>query len=233
MINSISSWQVMDKLKSAFDTLLPLISTLWSYFENVDLKIKCSHEMHFRAIVNISFIAMKRQHLAKLKRWFCERRLCVKPAADSVSCFLLRWLWVLCLFVKLRQHSLCAVSPSDTTTVWPHSLLALLMVSLPLWLARQSSHPNQGPLHRVRTAPRYSRTPISEKKIVRLTCRLGFLPLHKAQCLHTHRPLIWVGRLLCIGTHNWRGAMRQTKRLYKSHTLSNDFAYILFSWDSC
>ena len=39
---------------------------------------------------------------------------------------------MLCLFVKLRRHSSCAVWPSDTTTVWPRSLLALLMVSHPL-----------------------------------------------------------------------------------------------------
>ena len=74
--------------------------------------------------------------------------------------------------------------------------------------------------------------PFFKKKIARLTCRIGLLPLHKAQCLHTHRPLIWVGRLLCIGTHNWRGAMRQTKRLYKSRTLSDDSLHVNYSHET-
>ena len=70
MINSISSLQIMDKLKSAFDTVLS--SVLWPYyFETGVLKIKRSQWMHFWAIanINVSFIATKRQHLAILILW--------------------------------------------------------------------------------------------------------------------------------------------------------------------
>ena len=166
----------------------------------------------------------------------------VKPAADSISCFLLRWLWVLCLFVKLRRHSLCALSPSDTTTVWPRSLLALLMVSFPLWLAWQSSHPNQWPLLTVHAAPWYSRTRVLEKKIARLTCRMGFLPLHKAQCLHTHTHTHWHTQLersdeadLHTHTHtHWHTQLERSdeadkKTIQISHVEQWLFAYIYYS----
>ena len=67
----------MGKLKSTFDIVLPLIFTLWSYFENGVLQNKCSHWMHFPTIanINVSFIGTKR-HLAKLKRWFWAQALC-------------------------------------------------------------------------------------------------------------------------------------------------------------
>ena len=63
MINSISSWHLVDKLKSTFNTVRPLISTLWTYFENGVLTIECSHWMHSRAIaiINISFTTTQKK----------------------------------------------------------------------------------------------------------------------------------------------------------------------------
>ena len=53
----------MDKFKSTFDTVRPLISTLWTYFENGVLTIECSHWMHSRAIaiINISFTTTQKK----------------------------------------------------------------------------------------------------------------------------------------------------------------------------
>ena len=91
MINSISSWQVMGKLKPTFDTVLPLISTLWSYFENGDLKNKCSHWMHFPAIanINVSTATKTKQKNTPGKVKTLILSVGSVPAADSVSCFLL------------------------------------------------------------------------------------------------------------------------------------------------
>ena len=114
---------------------------------------------------------------------------------------------MLCLFVKVRQHCSCAVSPSDTT-VWPRSLFALLIVTLPQWLARPSSHPNQGPLHTVRTAPRSSRTPVLQKEDCEINVQNWFAPIaQSSMSTHTH-----IRARARAGTHNRGGATRQTKR---------------------
>ena len=153
---------------------------------------------------------------------------------DHALCLLCWWcltLWHNNCMTTLFAYSVDGVSPSDTqlydhalcllcwwcltlwhTAIWPRSLFALLMVPLPLWLARQSSHPNQEPLHTVRTAPRSSRTPFW-KEDCEINVQNGFPPT--------------VQNL--IGGKRWG---RQKDRLYKSRTLSDDSLHVNYSHET-
>jgi len=122
---------------------------------------------------------------------------------------------MLCLFVKFRRHSSCALWPSDTTTVWPRSLLALLMVSLPLWLTRQSSHLNQGPLHTLRTAPGTSR-----KADCEIYAQNGFPPTAQSS-VFTHTQ-----------SERSEEADKKTERLHNSHMLSDDSLHVCYSHET-
>ena len=64
------------------------------------------------------------------------------------------------------------------------------------------------------------RRQVLEKQIARLTCRMGFHPLHKAQCKFTH----------LTHTHSvgdWGAARTETNR-HKSHTLSDASLHVYY-----